>query len=101
MGVLRRLPLRDLENSLPKCGAWGSPPSEGSGQKIPQSSPGAQFCQEKGPETGMQRAVSAQGCLWAWPQKNNQVGLIGGGGEAAVGEGGEGITLRSLLVPNR
>ena len=78
MGVLRRLPLRDLENSLPKCGGWGSPPSEGSGQKNPAVQSRARFCQEKGPETGMQRAVSAHGCLWAWPQKNNHFGLIGG-----------------------
>lgn len=40
MGVLRRLPVRDLENSLSKCWGRRSPPSEGGGQKPPQSSPG-------------------------------------------------------------
>lgn len=77
MGVLRRLPVRDLENSLPECGGRRSPPSEESGQKTPQSSPGTRFCQERGPETWMQRALSAHGCLQAWTQKNNHFGLIG------------------------
>ena len=100
MGVLRRLPLRDLENSLPKCGGWGSPPSEGSGQKNPAVQSRGPVLPREGTRNGdAEGSVSPRLSLGLASEE--QPLWLNWGGKEAVGEGGEGITLRSLLVPNR